>query len=375
MNNNKIIAILLFIAFLAFIGWFFSDIVLYMFIALILSLLGNPVVKLLTRIRFKKWSLPQSVAAGITLLLILGVITSFIYLLIPLVTKEIQYLMSIDPMVVAEGIQDWLLKIEEPLRRHGILMRNEHLIDILLLRIKNMVSQINFTYIFGDAVSFVSTLFIATFSVLFMTFFSLKDNKIFFKMIKKVIPISYRSNFDNILGATQKQLVKYFTGVFLEMLIMGVMEGLICYFLGVPNAILIGFIGGLLNIIPYVGPLIATGLGVAISLTAIMPTAPENMMITWMVVKVVSAFAISKMIDDFVLQPVIYGKSVQAHPLEIFVIILVAAHIGGVLGMVCAVPAYSLIRIIVKEFFGQYYFQGTDHENQDITKDSMQHNA
>ena len=103
-----------------------------------------------------------------------------------------------------------------------------------------------------------------------MTFFALKDNHVFWKMLKKMIPTSLRANFDNILVATKGQLIRYFTGVLSEMLIVGSLVGLICYFLGVPSSLLIGFVAGLLNIIPYVGPLIAVAVSIVVGITSFM---------------------------------------------------------------------------------------------------------
>ena len=79
--------------------------------------------------------------------------------------------------------------------------------------------------------------------------------------------------------------------------------------------------------------------------------------LTALLIKIVAAFIIVKLLDDFILQPIISGKSVNAHPLEIFVVILVAGKVGGIFGMIFAVPAYTLLRIIIREFFSQYYHE------------------
>lgn len=356
-NYGTIVAILLFLGFLCFIGWYFSDIVIYMFLALVLSLLGSPIVKLLSLIKLKKKTIPQSLSAAIALILIVGLFAFFFYLLIPLVISEFKSLASIDPEVIADTISVGLVKTESYLKNIGFLLPSDNLGDILSDKIRTLISQLNVGNIFGGTIHLAVALFVGAFSVIFMTFFSLKDNEIFFKMIKKLIPIAYRDSFDHILSATKKQLVRYFSGVLLEMIIMGSIEAIICYILGVPNPLIIGLIGGLLNIIPYVGPLIGLFIGIIISITGMIPINPTQAVLVITGVKVMVAFGFAKLLDDFLLQPLIYGKSVQAHPLEIFIVILAAAQIGGILGMILAVPAYSLLRIVVKEFFGQYYFK------------------
>ena len=62
-------------------------------------------------------------------------------------------------------------------------------------------------------------------------------------------------------------------------------------------------------------------------------------------------FAITQMVDNFLYQPIIYSKSIKSHPLEIFIVLIMAGHIGGIFGMLVAIPAYTVIRVIAIEFF------------------------
>jgi len=351
-KNNNIIAILLFIALFIFLAWRFYDIVIYIFIALMLSVLGSPLVRLLRKIKIKEWQMPQSASAGITLIILIAVFYLFFRLFIPMVAHQFQAIVAIDPTIYMNNIGSALEKVDLWLQQQGFLTQDESIISICTEKIR----AFNISSLFSDTVNILSTLFIALFSILFMTFFSLKDNKIFFTMIKKIIPLSYRSSFDRILETTKKQLMRYFSGIVIEMTVVGTLEGLICYFLGIPNALLIGFIGGILNVIPYVGTLFAMLLGVVFATAGLLPSMPTEVMIGLTTLKTIMAFVATKLLDDFILQPFIYGKSVQAHPLEIFIVILVAGKLGGIIAMIFAVPAYSLCRIVIKEFFGKYYF-------------------
>ncbi len=354
-NNNRIIAILFFLIAMSAAAWFFSDILIYMFIALVLAILGTPLVNLMMKIKYKKVQMPKSLAALFTMLAMLTLFVLFFRYFVPLIVSEIKQILSIETTLITDNLYLWMQKSETILKEHGFLLQEEYLADIITVQMKQLLQKFSLTSVFGNAIQLISATIIGLFSVLFMTFFSLKDNQIFFKLIRKVIPVSYRENFTNIVQAIKKQLVKYFSGVFIEMLIVGSLEGLLCYILGVPNPLLIGFIGGLLNIIPYVGPLIAMALSGFIALAGILPLSPEALPVPYMLLKVIAVFAVANFIDNILLQPVLYGKSVKAHPLEIFIVILVAGHVGGVLGMIFAVPAYSLLRIILKEFFSQYY--------------------
>lgn len=357
MNKNSKRIILIFIVLVAFFAaaWYFMDIFIYMFIAVILSILGSPLVKLLMRIKIKKFSLPKSAAAALTLVVIVVILSFLFYLLFPLVAFEVQQLSKIDPQLFIGSVQDGLMQFENYLHQNGFVSKDFHLSELIMSQLSGIVSSINISSLFGNVLDIFSGAFICVFSVIFMTYFALKDNHIFWKMIKKMIPLSLRGNFDNILEETKSQLIRYFGGVLSEMALVGTLEGVFCYILGVPNAMLIGFIGGLLNIIPYVGPLMAGGIAALIGVTSTLGIDPSEAAISLVLFKVVGAFVLVKLLDDFIFQPVICGKSVNAHPLEIFVVILVSGRIGGILGMIFAVPAYTLVRIIVKEFFSQYF--------------------
>lgn len=358
-NNNltRVISIICFIALFAFLAWYFFDIVIYMFLALVFTFVGAPLVKLLSKIKIKKRRMPRSLAAGVVLILLISLIGLFISLFIPIVVRELTVLASIDPALITSTFSEWLAKGDTLLKDYGILSKDENLAIMAVDYLRRFVAKLDLGNIFGGTVHLIATIFIGIFAVVFMTYFSLKDNRIFVNLIKRFIPLNFRGSFDRILSATKKQLVRYFSGVFMEMLIMGIIEGLLAFALGLPNPILIGFIGGLLNIIPYLGPWMGAVIAIILSITAIIPLEPTQMMFIMTTLKVIIIFVAANIIDNFVLQPTIYGKSVKAHPLEIFIVILCASKVGGVLGMILAVPVYSLVRIIVREYFGQYYYR------------------
>jgi predicted PurR-regulated permease PerM len=364
MNNNgkNFLAVLIGLAIIIFLGWYFSDIVIYIFIAFVLSMVGSPLVKLLTKIHIGKWQFPSSLAAAIVLVIIIAVIGLLFYLLIPALVNEVKFLTTLDFSSVGDSIQAWLNQFDKPLRKYGILERRQHVTDLLNDEFTAFARKVSMSSIVTGTASIVKTLFVAIFSILFMTFFSLKDHKIFFKMIRSWLPNNVQDNYDNILEATGTQITAYFRGVLLEMFIVGFLEFMICFILGVPNAGIIGAIGGLLNIIPYVGTLIAIAASIIVGITSLLPASPEMSLVWATVIKIVAAFGVAKMVDDFILQPFIYGRQTHSHPLEIFIVILAAGYIGGVFAMIFAVPAYTLLRIIINEFFGTKFATADERE-------------
>jgi predicted PurR-regulated permease PerM len=354
--NKNITAIVIFLGILILLGYLFYNILIFILLSIMFASLGSPLMTLFQKIKIKKKSLPLSVAACITLLALIGFFALGFYLLIPIIIKEIEVVSSIDPTLYTNALANWLQQIDQLMYKSGFLNDNESVSDIILVQMKSFIGSISISRVAGNIFSFLGSLFILLFSVIFLTFFALKDKEIFFKMIRRAIPNSFKENFDRILAQTRVQVVRYFTGVLIDNIILGVAIGVTCYFAGIPNALLIGFLAGIFNIIPYVGPFIAMGLGLAISITTLLPTEPTAAILSLLFWKMAIVFIVCKAIDTFVLTPVIFGKIVKAHPIEIFIVILLAGYVGGILGMIFAVPAYSMIRIVVKEFFGSYYF-------------------
>ena len=108
-----------------------------------------------------------------------------------------------------------------------------------------------------------------------------------------------------------------------------------------------------MNVIPYIGPIIATFAAVMITLSSNMEMSFYTQMVP-LLTKVIIVFMVTRLIDDIILQPNIFSKSVKAHPLEIFLIVLVGAKIGGIMGMVLAIPFYTAFRVIGKVFLSEF---------------------
>ncbi|MAC17520.1 MAG: AI-2E family transporter [Flavobacteriales bacterium] len=202
----------------------------------------------------------------------------------------------------------------------------------------------------GGLFSLAGNLVVALFSISFMTFFFLKDRQLFPSILRALTPDRHVERVERIVENSTRLLTRYFIGLAAQVAIITtiVTGGLLV--LGVPNAFLIGFLAGLLNLIPYVGPLLGAGLGLAIILTTHLQ-APElgNLM-----GKAGLVFLAGQLVDNFFTQPVIFAGSVKAHPLEIFLLISIAGSLAGITGMMLAIPSYSLIRVVAKEFLSGF---------------------
>ena len=187
-------------------------------------------------------------------------------------------------------------------------------------------------------------------SVLFITFFFLKDRLSFIIGVKKLIPDSQEDKILNSLHKINHLLSRYFIGLLLQLFIVFLLYIIVLYIFGIPNPFIIAFLCAVLNIVPYIGPLIASVLAAILTMlsnlgsdfqTEILPTT----------IYVLIGFWIVQIIDNNLSQPFIFSKSVSSHPLEIFLVILIAGFLSGILGMIIAVPLYTIIKVIGKEFF------------------------
>ena len=336
--------------------WFFKNLIIYFIIAAIVSLMGRPIIKLFRRIRVKNLQFPDALSALLTLLFIYGLALSFFLLMIPLVIQQAESISNINEEIVTSSMRDPIESLDEFAHTHGLLEKNESIRTYLQDKLRSVVSFTRLSNLANNIIGFTGDFFIAVFSISFIAFFFLKDPKMLHSIIISMIPANYEERAEKVLTGVKTLLTRYFIGVVIEVLLVGGLIATGLSILGVKNALMIGFFAGLFNVIPYVGPLIGAGLGM--TLTALgslngLSLDFYSQMIPLML-KVGVVFLIVQLIDNFVFQPFIYSSSVKAHPLEIFLIILMAGSIAGVGGMILAIPVYTIFRVMAKEFFNQF---------------------
>lgn len=183
----------------------------------------------------------------------------------------------------------------------------------------------------------------------------LKDGTVIYETLLLMIPVKHRQKVNNILNDTNTMLNKYFTGILADIIIVSIMISIGMSVLGVHNAITIGILAGILNVIPYVGPLIGAVVAIIIGISTNLHLDFYNGLLP-LAGKISIVFLVVNSIDSFLIQPYIFSNSVKAHPIEIFTVILLGATLAGIPGMIAAVPVYTVLRIIAKEFLSHYHF-------------------
>ncbi len=335
----------------------FKNVLVYIIAAFVVSLIGRPIMQLLRKIRIKKHSLPDWLLALLTIAFILAFLTLIVTQMIPIVSNIIRDASSIQTSSYfgtnpIEKLNAWLV---------GLFPNLGHDFDITAVLLSNLRDVVDFNKvsgIVGSVASIVTSAFVALFSVVFISFFFLKDDTLFERIICALVPDRHEANMGKTLNDIKQLLSRYFAGLVIEMLGVAVIDFLGLWLiarLGFSYAIGIAFIAGLLNVIPYVGPLIGEFIGVVFGIILKLGTGAGLDVNIWIFALIILAIMLTaQLIDNFIYQPLIYSTSIKAHPLEIFIVLLMAGHIGGAVGMLVAIPAYTVVRVIAIRFFYRY---------------------
>jgi predicted PurR-regulated permease PerM len=321
-----------------------QSVLIYLIVALILTLIGNPILDFFKR-RLKFNHILATIA---TLFIFILIVAGFIMLFIPLILAQGQNLSLLNTAEIEKSIVQLINKISVFLESHQIDSSK-------MLKEANVTSKINFNFIpnlLNTILGTISSFGIGLASVLFITFFFLKDREQFIVGAKKLIPDSHEDQILHSLEKINTLLSRYFIGLLLQLLIVFVLYLIVLLIFGAPNAIVIAFLCAVLNIIPYIGPLIASILAAILTMLSNLGSDFQSEILPT-TIYVLIGFWLVQIIDNNLSQPIIFSKSVSSHPLEIFLVILIAGFLFGILGMIIAVPLYTILKVIGKEFFPQ----------------------
>jgi predicted PurR-regulated permease PerM len=317
-----------------------QSVLIYLFVALILSMIASPVVYFLKRrLRF-----PHTLAVAFTLVLFLALLAGFVMMFVPLIVSQSENLSLLDTAKLEKDFNSLINQVNTYFSGHNIDAQK-------LIKQANLTSQLDFNFIpnfINSLLGILSGFGIGLASVLFISFFFLKDRKLFAVNAKKILPEAHEDKILNSFRKINYLLSRYFIGLIIQMTVLFIMYLIVLLVFGVQNAFIIAFITALLNIIPYIGPLIATALVIVLTMLSNMGPG-DNMLATTLYVLI--GYSAAQFIDNNFSTPLIFSNSVNSHPLEIFIVILASGFVFGVLGMIVAVPLYTVIKVVAKEFF------------------------
>jgi predicted PurR-regulated permease PerM len=442
MNNwSRYIAIAISLCLVGAVFYYFSDIVAYVLIAWVLSMVGQPINEF-----YKEYlKLGSSGSAGLTLVTFIFLLTGLAWVFVPPMIKQAQNLAGIDYESLVESLEEPINSFNNILVERGLMEgelifaeyelpedttiisvetipdnikkdtsqigsggeKNNQLtstfvsIDSILLQNGDTVTKTNITFqfninepiieaktsdvidkaaeikhtdtpiekiqkrifatfnpgqipqLFSTLICFMGNLLIAFMSILFIAFFFLKEQGLFLDALQAIVPSKYEKEVIHALDDSSRLLRRYFVGVSIQVTTITIFVSLVLTVFGMKNALLIAFFAALINVIPYLGPVIGATFGVLITISSNLDLPFYEEMLPLIFIVIIT-FAAMQFLDNFVLQPFIFSNSVSAHPLEIFIVILVGAKLSGIVGMVLAIPVYTVIRVIAKSFLSEF---------------------
>lgn len=336
------------------LAWIYlKKIIIYLSIAGIISLIAQPLLRRLERIRIRKKKIPRSLRSLTVLLLLYVVIGILVAVFIPLILDEIKIMSNIDKEQLSTAMHEPLTQLQSAFSSMQSSGSQQTLEQFVQEQISSLIGFAQVSTIANGIVSIISNLFVAFFIISFFSFFFMKDGPIIFETIMLTVPRRHDGAVRRIVNDTRVLLTKYFTGVLLDILFVSTFVTVGMLILGVKNAIIIGLFAGVMNIIPYVGPLIGGAFAIAVGLSGNLTLDFYTGMLP-LAGKISLVFVLMNLTDGMFVQPTIFSNSVKAHPLEIFLVILVAGTLAGIGGMIIAVPVYTILRVIAREFLSKY---------------------
>lgn len=321
-----------------------STVIIYCILAIVISLLLNPLVLFLRR----KLKFNNTLAVITSLLVALLLISGFILLFVPLLLDQGKNLSLVDITALEKNYHVLLQNITLFLDTYNIDSKQ-------VLESSKLSTFSTFEFIPNFINSFLNTLgnFSVGFaSVLFITFFILKERDVIYIKFEKLLPADQKDKIVNSVKKINHMLSRYFLGLVLQLVIIMILYLIVFLIFGIDNALIIALLCAVFNIVPYVGPLIATVVACLLVMTSGIGAgadfANETLPTTLFVF---IGMSLVQVIDNNISSPLIFSKSTNSHPLEIFLVILMAGILFGITGMIIAVPFYTSLKVMGKEFF------------------------
>ncbi|MFD2046175.1 AI-2E family transporter [Ornithinibacillus salinisoli] len=311
-------------AFFTFVLQLFSPFI----IACLIAYLLFPIVK-----KLHQYNIPKSIAVLLIYILFFGGAGYLIYRIYPVVVHQLHDLNEYLPQLV-EMYQGFIYQIYDST---SFLPERVHdKIDGIIANIETYIEGIIGNVIGGITRVFDMIVIITVIPVL--VFYFLKDYTKIRSYLKGFIPKKYQQQSSRLVQAIDKSLGNYIRGQLIVCLFVSLASYIIFHFLDLKYALLLAIIMGLTNIIPYFGPIIGAipAIGIALTLSG-------NL-----VFFVIIAIFVIQLIESNLLQPYIVGKSVAIHPVAIIFALLLGGKLGGVLGMIVAVPLLTILKVITK---------------------------
>ena len=325
------------VALAGWVLWYFAGLVLYLLVGGVLAYLLRPIVD-----RLQSVGLRRVPAIIVTFLLVLAVMGVVVTSVIPFVTQQVQ---ELSQLISIEMAADAAAYVEDRVRpvvpfERGLLVNNVEKMGRALVQ-GDLVKGDQVAETVSSVVAVFTNIVYAVLIIPFVTFFMLKDGLQIRRSLMRLVPNRYFEVTLAIADKVEGNIGRYFRALLIQCTSIAVIASVLLWIVGLQNSIAIGIFTGLANTIPYFGPFLGFLCG---TLVGIAQTG-NLVLVPW----VALAMAFTQLADNVLLQPLIFSRAAQAHPLAILFVVLIGARLGGIVGMLIAIPLTTTIRVVVQQ--------------------------
>lgn len=311
----------------------------YILIAAVVSLVGRPIAQLLKRIKFG-----NTLSSVTTIAILMTTFFGIVSLLLPVIFEQAKNLSLLNVNAFEATATKLMNELSIYLLDYGVDLQSW---------VDRSLAEVDYSFLpdtINTVLNGLSGFTIGVFSVIFISFFFLRDSGLLERMVMVFVADKNIKRVEKSIFSIKNLLSRYFIGLLVQITVLFIVYTLVLLIFGIPNAVTIALVCALLNIIPFLGPIIATVLIVFLTMTSNLDASFASVTLP-KTIYVLIGFTIGQLIDNFLTQPYVFSTSVKSHPLEIFIIILVGGLLFGPLGMIIAVPLYTALKVIFKEFY------------------------
>ena len=342
--SNGIVKAVLQITGICILVWLLLQVktlLIYMLIAGIVSLIGRPINQFL----IKRLKLKNILASTLTIIFLIWILVSIFSLFVPLLVQQGENLSLLEVNQLKGNIETLVQEIGTYFNLDNSFWQQQFSVD-------NLFQNVNFGLLpelLNQTLELLGGFTIGLFSVVFILFFFLKDIHLQERIILALVTDKVSDRVEKSIEKTKNLLSRYFLGLLLQITILMIVYSIVLAVFKVENAFIIAFLCALLNLIPYLGPIIGGVLMLLLTMSSFIG-ADFSTVILPKTGYVMIGFVVGQLIDNFFSQPFIFSNSVKSHPLEIFIVILASGTLLGPVGMIIAIPIYTTIKVIAQEF-------------------------
>jgi len=335
-----------------FLMWYFSSVTMYLIISFIVAFILRAPTNFIARLHIFGFRIPRSLAILLSFAVLIGVLALFVLMFVPLIVDQIERISKLDFESIAGRIESYFHEFEELLISYKFMEKEQSILtSIDVNQVFSFVKSIKINDLVSNLIGYLGNLLMGIISVLFITFFVLYEKGAIQRRIIAQIPNKYFEVGISAVTKVERLLGNYLLGLSIQMVAVFTIVSTGLLIAGIHYALTIAVFAAIANLIPFIGPLLGASFAVLVGITTATYADLVDSSYLFISIKILIVFGIMQLIDNILLQPIIYSKSVKAHPLEIFLIVFVGATLAGALGMIAAIPTYTIVKVTLMEFY------------------------